>query len=75
MAGQLLNLNGSPTFIDGPDAFGSAKVNGRTRRWEWHDYLGPIFMRADGEPCKIPPGEHNPVWPHFEKWLTEYQAK
>ena len=54
------------TFIDDE---GTAVVNGRQYQWEFHEYLGPTFIRKDGEPLKRQPGEHHPVWPHFEKWL------
>jgi len=56
------------------DATGCAEVNGRTYRWEFHDYLGPTFLCADWEtPLKRQPGEHHPIWEKFGEWLTAYQ--
>lgn len=63
------------TAIDYHDGEGSAVVNGRTYRWEFHEYCGPTFLRKDGEPWKrICPGENHPVWDEFEKWLKKYKA-
>ena len=56
------------------DATGEARVNGRTYRWEFHDYLGPTFLKADWDtPLVRQPGEKHPVWDAFDKWLVEYQ--
>lgn len=73
MAGQLLNLGGSPCFIDYSDGEGSATIKGRTYRWDWHEYLGPTFIRADGEALKRQPGASHPVWPHFDEWMKAYR--
>ena len=61
--------------IDYHDGEGSAVVNGRKYRWEFHEYCGPCFLRKDGEPLARQPGEHHPVWPEFSKWLKIYQKK
>ena len=58
----------------GPDADGSAIVNGREWRWEFHRYLGPTFLKQDGEPRKKFPSEKHPVWDVFEAWHKEYEA-
>ena len=54
------------------DAEGSAIVNGREWRWEFHKYLGPTFLRKDGEPMARFPREGHPVWAAFETWLEGY---
>ena len=36
------------SIVCGPDAFGEAKVGGRTYRWDFHHYMGPLFVRKDG---------------------------
>lgn len=66
-----LEINGSPVFVDGPEAEGSARVNGRVWRWEFHRYLGPSFLRQDGELRKNqdPP---RAVWRAFQRWLRRY---
>lgn len=69
MAGQIIN----GMAIDYHDGEGSAVVNGRPIRWEFHEYMGPLFIRADGEPMKRQPSEHHGVWPHFEAWLPKYR--
>lgn len=70
MAGQQIGSG----FIDYHDGEGSAVVNGRTYRWDHHEYCGPLFLRKDGEPLKRQPREHHPVWPHFNRWLKKYKA-
>ncbi|MEY5061066.1 MAG: hypothetical protein RIS45_987 [Planctomycetota bacterium] len=57
------------TFID---ATGSATVRGKKWRWEFHHFLGPTFVRANGEPLTKQPGERHPVWEAFYDW---YEAK
>ena len=76
MAGQFIEINGAPCFIDYHDGEGSAVVNGRLIRWEFHEYLGPLFLRADGyTPLKKQPSEHHGVWPHFTRWMKRYEKK
>ncbi len=52
---------------------GSAVVNKREWRWEFHDYLGPTFLRKDGVPLsnQMPP---QAVWDAFDLWLRQYRA-
>ena len=57
------------------DAEGSAVVNGRTYRWEFHNTLGVTFLRADGEPLRRQPGEGHPVWQPFGEWLEAYRKE
>jgi len=72
MAGHLTSINGLPCFIDYADAYGEAEVDGKIWKWEFHDYLGPTFLKKDGEPreCQFP--KNKKVWDAFEKWLKEY---
>ncbi len=72
MAGQRINTP-FVGFIDYHDGEGSAVVKGRKYRWEFHEYCGPFFLRADGNSMKIQPRENHPVWPHFDKWLVKYK--
>ena len=71
MAGMI----GGGMCIDYHDGEGSAVVNGRTYRWEFHEYCGPCFLRKDGEPLVNQPGEHHPVWKAFGEWLDAYLKK
>ena len=75
MAGHCAIINGQKVFIDYPDAEGSAIVNGRVWRWEWHDYLGPTFLKKDGNPRKCQCPTVKAVWDAFEKWLKRYVRK
>lgn len=71
MANHKTKINGSPVFIDGPDAFGEATIKGRVWKWEFHKYLGPTFLRKDGEPRVQQPGPKHPVWNAFYRWLAK----
>ena len=74
MAGQRLDTGAGPIFIDYHDGEGSAVVNGREWRWEFHHYCGPQFLRKDGEPLvHQPTDEHHPVWQAFEAWHKRYR--
>lgn len=42
--------------------------NGRAYHFDWHRYLGPTFLRADGEPLARYPSQRHPVWPAFNAW-------
>lgn len=74
MAGHSINIYGRRLFIDYPDAYGEASVNGKTWRWDFHHYCGPLFLRKNGEPSKYqsPP---KAVWDAFEKWHKTYTEK
>ena len=73
MAGHSEIINGSRVFIDYADAEGSAVVNGRVWRWEFHEWCGPSFLRKDGEPRKCQCPTVKAVWDAFEKWHRKYQ--
>lgn len=57
------------SFVDGE---GSAKVNGRTWRWEYHDYLGINFVDKRGNGIKEP-NEKHPVWDIIDKWIKDFR--
>jgi hypothetical protein len=75
MAGHsIITADGRRCFIDYADAEGGAVVNGRVWRWEFHEYLGPTFLKKNGEPRKC----QNPqkaVWNAFGKWFREYKKQ
>lgn len=70
-----MKSRGPIIHICGPEAEGSVQIGSRTYRWDFHSYLGPLFLKKDGDPLKRQPGEHHPVWPHFEKWLEDYRKR
>lgn len=41
---------------------------GKTFYFEWHNYLGPMFVTKRGSELKNPPGERNPWWKAFSLW-------
>lgn len=48
-------------------------ADGRRFRFDWHRYLGPTFLGADGEPLARQPGERHPLWPAFTAWTRQGQ--
>ena len=55
---------------------GEVVIAGKTWRWEFHDYLGPTFLKADWEtPLVHQPNPKHPVWDRFGEWLVEYKAE
>jgi hypothetical protein len=54
---------GSLKFGEGPDRFG------KVWRWEFHEYLGPGFLRKNGELLKNQPSENSPAWDPFYDWF------
>ncbi len=44
---------------------------GRTWRFEYHEYMGPWPLRRDGQPFKKSPGLKSKFWPAFEAWHRE----
>lgn len=70
MAGLFATTpDGMTVHVHTPDGEGSAMVGKRKYRWTFHKYLGPTFLRADGEILKMQPKEDHPIWPEFYKWL------
>lgn len=45
--------------------------DGKVWLFEWHSYLGPTFLRKDGEPRARYPGEKNPMWEAFNAWMDQ----
>jgi len=76
MAGHSFKTaEGGVCYIDYPDAFGEAVVNGRVWRWDFHRYLGPCFLRKDGEPRKCQCPTNPAVWTAFGKWVDQFEAQ
>ncbi len=73
MAGHSVIINGVRLFVDYPDAYGEAVVNGRTWRWSFHHYCGPLWLRKDGEPLKCQCPTSKAVWTAFQRWHKLYQ--
>ncbi len=74
MAGHSITMgDGTRAFIDYADGEGSAVVNGRLWRWEFHRWGGPTFLRKDGEPraCQNPTVKG--VWDAFELWFHKWK--
>lgn len=71
MAGYISN----GMAIDYCDGMGSAVVNGKLWRWEFHRYCGPTFLKKNGGPRRYIPNENHPVWEAFDKWLNIYLEK
>ena len=46
-------------------------ANGKVYQFEWHKYLGPTFLRKDGEPLARFPGVRNPMWKTFDLWHSQ----
>lgn len=76
MAGHRIDFtDGTVAYVDYADADGRAVVNGRVWRWEFHEYCGPLFLRADGEPRKCQCPTVKAVWVAFDQWLKERERK
>lgn len=45
--------------------------NGRTHLMEWHSYLGPTFLKKDGDPLARYPSEKHPLWKAFNLWWVQ----
>ena len=75
MKDLFLEANGSPCIVTVCDDYGEAVVRGRTWRWEWHNYCGPLFVNADGSDRKRIPSENHPVWKAIEKWERKRERK
>jgi hypothetical protein len=74
MAGHQVKFDdGRTMFVDYADAEGSAVVNGRTWRWEFHEWGGPLWLRRDGEPRKNQCPHSKAVWDAFEQWHQGYK--
>jgi hypothetical protein len=42
--------------------------DGRVFKFDWHRYLGPTFLKKNGDPLERQPGERHPVWNDFAIW-------
>lgn len=63
-----MEVGGCPCVVSVPDDHGEAVVNGRTWRWDWNNYCGPLFVNKDGSDRKRIPGENHPVWKAVARW-------
>lgn len=70
MAGHKMLIGGSPCFVDYEDGAGEAIINGRTWRWSFHEWAGPLFLKKDGSErkCQNP---NKKVWDAFQEWLDK----
>ena len=50
-------------------------VAGRRVTFEAHRHLGPILLRADGEPRARQPGPRSEFWPAWERWRKRTERK
>ena len=48
---------------------------GKLWRWEFTEWMGPTFLRKDGEFMKRQPGEKSPAWSVFEKWHKRHVVR
>jgi len=76
MAGHLTTIAGCPCFIDYADAYHEVTIGRTVWRWDFHDYLGPTFLKANGEPRKCQCPTVKSLWEEFNAWLeTHKKAK
>lgn len=48
--------------------------NGKLWRWDFGEYVGPLFVNKRGDPLKVQPlSEDHPAWQPFEKWFAQRQ--
>jgi hypothetical protein len=71
----MKSINLGNCIISFADTTGSVRVKNRIYRFEFDDYLGPIFLKKNGDPLENQPLENHPVWPGFYKWLKRYEEK
>lgn len=45
--------------------------SGRVVQFEYHNYLGPVFLRRDGEPRDRIFGERHPAWAAYGAWHSQ----
>jgi hypothetical protein len=43
-------------------------ADGRSMKFEWHRYCGPLFLRKDGEPMERQPSAKHWIWYAFSWW-------
>ena len=72
--GTIHDGSGVIGIISGPDACDQAfVVNGRTWRFDFDEYCGPLWLRKDGNPraCQCPTIQA--VWDKFQEWHDAYR--
>lgn len=76
MAGHKITFkDGSVGYIHYADGNGEVVVNGRKWRWDYHDYLGATFLRADGQLRKNQCPTSKAVWDAYREWLELYESR
>jgi len=71
----IKQADGSICHLSFPDDYGEAMVNGRMWRWDFHNHLGPTFLKKNHDFRKKQPSEKCPVWREFYKWLINRQIE
>lgn len=63
------------TLDDGKIYQGEAM--GRTWRWTFHPWMGPLMVDKNGNEKDPPPRERHPFWIAFNKWFktSKYARK
>lgn len=58
-------------IVDGPD-FTNQKitVNGKVWRFDFDEYCGPLWLKADGYSARKNQNPPMPVWEAFQKWFN-----
>jgi len=50
--------------------------DGKLYRWEFGEYIGPVFVGKNGDPLKNQPVRENyPCWKPFEEWFAQRKPK
>ena len=63
-------------IISGPDASDqSFVVNGRTWRFDFCEYGGPLWLRKDGNPRRCQCPTKKAVWDKFQEWHDAYKSR
>lgn len=61
--------NGTITI---PNIHSITLPSGKKIQFEFHDYMGPVFLRKDGGVMQRIPSE---VWTAFDKWYKRYKRR
>ena len=67
---------GQNIIISGPDVSDAqVTANGRVWRFDFDDYCGPLWLKADGEPRKCQSPSIKAVRDAFDVWLVQYEVR
>ena len=64
-----------PGILTVPDIFTVTDANGREWRFDYHHYLGPSVLKANGDPRERQPGIKSSFWPAFSAWAKNRKAE